>query len=871
MQPPAPGGSALESRHQSEAGQPIANAASIPLPSSPGIVIETIPRLDAFLNQIGTRGHLTDLVSCRASILRDACDYQDTFYLCLHQIFCRATTDPLFTMQIGFGDEQLRGFHVMQVVLLSNSLIPSDALHFFASFPYPDPARTSPLPGHVVAQVRAFLSCLDKHWELLSQTCLARGYPPFTEELRARLRLGSPVFQKVLFNSIHRQLAGLGSPVLIEQGHRLFDENQRESQERLAANGYPPSDQQVQGEVRQLGARYLNLRATTQSVGFETTTKTGIPSADMNRRGTHHSNFTVPGSAGYSDSPAIISSQNTVHSWGANGLLNPSYVQQPFNYSHQPINRSQQSPLQHQYAMTTMQHLPPQAVANAGNHVQQGQPRRRGRPPLSHTRQSSRPTASPTSPTASTSTFSPSRNLASDRGGHVTTTTPAAVPHTSRTSGTPDTAYAPFFPQFGQEPIQGIIQNYRLVALHQAHLRSPKYEIADVKPVTRPVKRLYQVPTGCVLSPKVFSQSCPFFCWQFEISADYLQRKAVDTLFILDPKNPALAEPVRQVTGGSLLYRLKCIQIPATAPSTSITEDVWVTRETVWPNAIFPAINDQQLEVRRRLHHGKDLTIDITKYLKEGVNTLTCSLLRTTEEMKAGKNFAIAVEMIEIVSDDRIGDLPVLLREADSKKAITKGLQSDLNCKIDESSAKKDRDDEEELVVVDAHLSIDITDPYTARVFELPVRGKTCLHRECFDLQTFFDTRKARTSEKDRERAPTNPDEWKCPICKKDARPQNLVIDGFLQKVRKELGERNQLDIKAIKVQADGSWEPVLDTKLRNRRDSMTTDDADEAASRRQSGVGPGPGIAAERWMGGRPGESLMGQGQAESVVIELD
>ena len=389
--------------------------------------------------------------------------------------------------------------------------------------------------------------------------------------------------------------------------------------------------------------------------------------------------------------------------------------------------------------------------------------------------------------------------------------------------------------------------------------------------MTRPVKRLYQVPTGCVLSPKVLGHNCPFFSWQFEIAADYLQRKAVDTLFILDPKNSAFAEPVRQVTSGSLLYRLKCVQIPAPAPSTSITEDVWVTRETVWPSAIFPAINAQQLEVRRRLHHGKDLTIDVTKYLKEGVNTLTCSLLRTVEEVKAGKNFAIAVEMIEIVSDDRIGDLPSFLNEADSKSTITKGLQSDLNGKTDDSGAERDRDNEEELVVVDAHLSIDITDPYTARVFELPARGKTCLHRECFDLQTFFDTRKARTSEKDRERAPTNPDEWKCPICKKDARPQNLVIDGFLQKVRKELGERNQLDTKAIKVQADGSWEPVLDTRIVNRRDSMTTDDADEAASRRQRVVGPVPGVAAERWMGGRQGESWMGQGQAESAVIELD
>lgn len=349
-----------------------------------------------------------------------------------------------------------------------------------------------------------------------------------------------------------------------------------------------------------------------------------------------------------------------------------------------------------------------------------------------------------------------------------------------------------------------------------------------------------------------------------------MQRKAQDLLFLPEPNNPASAEPVRQVTNGSSLYRLKCIQVPATTTtSTAVSEDVWVTGDTVWPNGIFLAINGKQLEVRRKLHHGKDVPIDLTNDVKEGLNTLTCSVLRTAQELKLAKNFAVGVEAVEIVADDRIKNLPFMLKEPDARDAIIKSLNGGVSGKGDGTDADKDED--EEIQVVDAHISIDITDPYTARIFELPVRGKTCLHRECFDLQTFLDTRKSRTIEKDREPAPTSPDEWKCPICKKDARPQSLVMDGFLQSVRNELVERDQLDVKAIRVQADGTWEPVLDTKKSSRRDSASTADADGPASRRQSTVGPGPGVAAERWMGPAQDESRMGQDRGQSVVIELD
>jgi hypothetical protein len=874
VQPTTPVTSPLEQRLQSRPGQPTTTLTLTPSSSSHGISPETLQRLYAFLDQSRITGDLNDLVWFRACVLKDACVYHDTFYLCLHQLLCRAAADPLFSMQVGFGDEQLRGFDTLQDILFSNGDLPPAVLTFFATFPYLDPTGASPMPGHIVAEVRAFLCGLERDWPGLRQACITRGYPPFTDELRKQLRMGSPVLQRVLFNSIHRQLPGTDNPVWVEQGLRLFDENQREVQERLAVNGYPPLDQQVDADARQLGALYVSYRSTIlQRAGLETTPILASSPTEVDKELTQNPTIMADSTAASPYQPTMPRHSETQ----TRAPDAPPYIQEPFNQSLPYLDFRQQHQMLLENPRADQQQQHHSGVpTNVGNYAQQVQPRRGGRPPLLYDRQSSRATASPATPFSATGATNPGRSLPSDGGRRVTATAPPAVSNSSGMSSTPDTPYPLLLPRVGQEPIQGNNQNYRIVALHHAYLRSPKYQISDGQGVMKPIRRLYQVPTGCVLWPQVLGQSCPYFSWQFEIPVDHLQRKAKDLLFVPDPRNPSLAEPIRQVTGGSLLYRLKCVEVPASTTPNSMPEDVWVTRETVWPVGIFLAINDKQLEVRRKLHHGKDLTIDLTKDVKDGLNTLTCSLLRTTEETKLGKNFAIAVEVVEIISDERIRDLPFFLKEADARDAITKSLNSGLHSKSSGTDTNKDKnaDEDEEIQVVDAHISIDITDPYTARVFELPARGKTCLHRECFDLQTFLDTRKARTSEKDRERAPTSPDEWKCPICKKDARPQNLVVDGYLQRVRRELGEKGLLDVKAIRVVADGTWEPVLDIR-KVKRDSSNTDDAGGEASRRQSSTGPSPGVVVERWMGQNQGraEAAMGQsqGRSETVVIELD
>jgi hypothetical protein len=242
-------------------------------------------------------------------------------------------------------------------------------------------------------------------------------------------------------------------------------------------------------------------------------------------------------------------------------------------------------------------------------------------------------------------------------------------------------------------------------------------------------------------------------------------------------------------------------------------------KETSWPSSCFVKINDIDIEIRRKFHHGKDLPVDLTLHVREGKNNIKIAILRGREE-KTAKRYAIAVEVLEVGDQARIDSAPSILAANESLRSITQGLAK---------SHDSTTEDDDEVQVVDSHLSIDLLDPFMATIFDIPARGKACTHRECFDLRTFFQTRKSRVKD-----GPTSPDEWKCPICKKDARPQRLVVDCFLKTVRDFLvTSGTATDARAILICSDGSWDVKREggDTTRTRDDSNATV-ADSPATR---------------------------------------
>jgi hypothetical protein len=229
----------------------------------------------------------------------------------------------------------------------------------------------------------------------------------------------------------------------------------------------------------------------------------------------------------------------------------------------------------------------------------------------------------------------------------------------------------------------------------------------------------------------------------------------------------------------------------------------WVVYDTVWPESTSLAINKSQLEIRRKNHHGKDLPIDITPFVRlstpNSTNQITLSILKGRSKIKEFSYF-IAVEVIEIMHHSQILEM-VYQNHIPLNQTVNK---------IKKSLAGPSGDDDDDIAMVVSDLSIDVADPFTAIIFETPVRGGSCLHRECFDLETFLLTRNSKPK---RPEQPCMIDVWKCPLCGKDARPYSLQIDDFLGSVRNSLQEQGKLDVKAILIGADGRWRPKVEKR----------------------------------------------------------
>ena len=304
----------------------------------------------------------------------------------------------------------------------------------------------------------------------------------------------------------------------------------------------------------------------------------------------------------------------------------------------------------------------------------------------------------------------------------------------------------------------------------------------DVAGMDQPDLRLYQYVKEFVLPPQKIDAGTRFVQWHFDLSQAMLMQRAVDIAVpTISTQNMRLYRP------GSVLFRLKAVSLNA---GSVLEVSNFNALPTSWPHCCFVSINDcVDVEFRRRQHHARDLPADLTRLVRPGHNVIQLSNHSLAEEAK--KDFYFAVELIHFVDHTDVASMPSHLSAKDSLAAITSALTSS---------------QDDELSFTDPFVSIDLVDPFMATMWRQPVRGKLCKHRECFDLQAFLLSRTSKMKE-----GPTNPDQWLCPICKKDARPANLVVDDFLRQIRDVLEEQGNGDARAILVRQDGRWEAKIE------------------------------------------------------------
>ncbi|KAL2759089.1 hypothetical protein ACRALDRAFT_1069211 [Sodiomyces alcalophilus JCM 7366] len=289
---------------------------------------------------------------------------------------------------------------------------------------------------------------------------------------------------------------------------------------------------------------------------------------------------------------------------------------------------------------------------------------------------------------------------------------------------------------------------------------------------------------------------------------------------------------------GSLRYRLRICKFRDANGRNAVAESDWVVQPTEWPQYVFITVNDKAADIRRKTHYGQDQPLELTPLLVAGKNRVQISI---TSDMPEDGAYFMAVELVETLSH---GHIMKMVREhgliaAESTKHV---IQNRLRPK--DVAAGGDSDDDD-IAIVDSSLSIDLADPFAARMFTIPARGASCTHLECFDLETWLNTRTGKPiryhgpnclcdsceSERKLGPEPSLTDKWACPLCGKDARPYSLRIDGFLIEVAATLTAAGKADAKKIAVTADGVWEAKEEAPV--ARGTESPDSGDERPQKR--------------------------------------
>ena len=272
---------------------------------------------------------------------------------------------------------------------------------------------------------------------------------------------------------------------------------------------------------------------------------------------------------------------------------------------------------------------------------------------------------------------------------------------------------------------------------------------------------------------------------EFRVLPDIASR-----LSVWEPHPGMPGRSKRTVLDRSLIYRLRCVQ--AVKEKGDINqESIWVLRETTWPTHLFVQLNNESLLLRRKHIFAADLFLDITNQIKIGTNSLKVAMLPDKTKPLAKGSFLLRVEVLEARSYISLVNnvIPRQMIDKDTAKAaIMKRF--------------KGSEDDDVVVVKLNELTLSIVCPFTMKPMKTPVRGKMCLHPECFDLDNYLISRPRK-----KPREPPNADSWKCPYCNGDARPTHLVVDGFFLDMMTQLKAMDTDDTKEVIVKVDGSWE----------------------------------------------------------------
>lgn len=257
-----------------------------------------------------------------------------------------------------------------------------------------------------------------------------------------------------------------------------------------------------------------------------------------------------------------------------------------------------------------------------------------------------------------------------------------------------------------------------------------------------------------------------------------------------------MAVPVSRHFNYSQRYRLRMCERRKLSDDekTSFNTAQWVISRTNWPPFVYLSLNGEVVSPPRKQHYHNDLPIELTNSLVEGANNVMVHIPSFPQNVKTNTTYFVAVELIVTLDHD-------------SARAL---VCSAPHISVDQTKAEVKRRlqlDTDEIIIDSDTLTVAVTDSFSSKLFDVPVRGRNCRHLECIDLENWLNSRPCKPSPEPGE--PTMVDIWGCPICGEDFRPHNLQIDDYFVDIRDRLLEERMGNVKKIQITVDGTWKAV--------------------------------------------------------------
>lgn len=800
----------------------------------------------------------------RFNLLRTACHNNDYFYIAFHQILCLWFADREFLKNVvaqpGQNDKVLdRGMCHMTQFLMQQKAAPVAAKHgkWFTTFPteFDHLRRYSDAYKQAVYDVSISLILITQHINRFLLNCTQRGYPPLADEIIGIFRAPSPIIQRLIFTWIRHHM-GIPHDEFAEAMLQEFQQSQNFNAQLSARinTNMPPTQRELEDASKYTRSQYMLLRSQQEAKLKANGTYQPLAQSVQLQQPI----VQMPGQLSpmmgqiQHQRPLTIVPQTSAQNMASAGLQPPSVLQQQQLLQAQgQAERRPSSVVSHHSGAARDGLINSPIAVNSSRLTPHQSPSMGGRPFISASANQSRQNSFsvpaqnivPSDAPGPTPQFHPhqqyqqqqsQRNQALQQAAYLpqhshilnaqeprsnlTMVRPPPggyQPQPINNNGPPRRASSqqPFYPPANAQPRAPHIPDPDRTALTLANHRE-----AILKPIDRvpedkgkPADRYYQTVKRFIIGPTVLGAN-HVDTYELLLDEDDISRFSEGKQY--GPTDPE----VREVKHGSHVYRFRTVELPH--GQKEISHGDLAIADTTWPPHVSIESKDGEgnpvplSDLRRKQHFGKDLPYDITPHLRGFFKTkdrkqemfhLAVVMSRPADKASQQANYAFAVEEIEVLRHDIVREQVLNARIPFAE--VEAGIKALLS--------PSEPDDDDDIVMAPADLTISMACPFSAKMWKTPVKGVNCLHRECFDLDTWLETRPEIKREKgvifyskrNGGAFVGGVDVWRCPLCRGDARPQMLRVDEWMMAVREKIvADGKEDEARDILVSQDGSW-----------------------------------------------------------------